>query len=82
MGYGFMSISGLMRIHTISHRNTLGKNLNIIFKIMCPISMKFGINDLFVVPFYNTVYVNQEATKDPHCFTKKYYMEKIKHFLF
>ena len=55
--YRFMSISALMRTRTVLHRNTIGKNSNIFFsETTSPISMKFGVNDLLVVPFHNTVF--------------------------
>ena len=55
--YRFMSISALMRTRTILHRNTIGKNSKIFSSETTGlISMKFGVNDLLVVPFYNTVF--------------------------
>jgi len=55
--YGFMSIGALMRTHTVLHRNTIGKNSKIFSSETTGlISMKFGVNDLLVVPFHNTVF--------------------------
>ena len=52
-----LCFSALMRTCTVLHRNTIGKNSNIIFsKTNSLISMKFGVNVPQVVPFHNTVF--------------------------
>ena len=66
----FWQVYALMRTHTVINRNTKGKIQTFFSQTTGLILMKLGDNDLWVLPFHNTVflwaYLNQCSNEDSH----------------